>query len=287
MSDESCTIDKYRNIFWVILVTLICVFIFAITTKAPELNTSFGKQLQGNLVDTDNLHEWEVREYDPCSASCGGGYQERTVTCIDKESKEEAYPHLCTTEKPKNYQSCNESKCKVQTKVENLTFKRCSYEYDEFEGKLKETNCKNITPPKNTTYSSCKQKYIRDTSGETSGEIEEYNCQHSWFVKFEVPQPSEPKYCTFCGKQVECNKLVVIEDTFAAQKTCQNTVRYKDGKIAEYPITITCNKLDKEQIKKPYSCHLRHTPPPYAKSCEVLKEEGINSYPCNVIGKTS
>ncbi|XP_074851795.1 A disintegrin and metalloproteinase with thrombospondin motifs 12 [Carettochelys insculpta] len=75
----------------------------------PQLNIS---------CNTEPCLEWRVEPWNECTASCGGGIQQRTVKCIDTEDSETKDQTMCEQEsKPPETQKCNMQECKKNTGV--------------------------------------------------------------------------------------------------------------------------------------------------------------------------
>lgn len=58
--------------------------------------------------------EWFISDWDQCSATCGGGFQRRTVICkrnISEDDEEQLIDQLCSQPKPKFHSTCNEGPC--------------------------------------------------------------------------------------------------------------------------------------------------------------------------------
>ncbi|XP_006116580.2 A disintegrin and metalloproteinase with thrombospondin motifs 12 isoform X1 [Pelodiscus sinensis] len=63
--------------------------------------------------NTEPCLEWRVAPWNECTASCGGGIQQRTVTCISTEDNEAKNQSLCEHEpKPPESQKCNMRECR-------------------------------------------------------------------------------------------------------------------------------------------------------------------------------
>lgn len=57
-----------------------------------------------NLPSCDSIgNDWEVGEWGPCSAKCGGGLQTRSVTCPEGKS--------CSKTRPRTSVKCNQQRC--------------------------------------------------------------------------------------------------------------------------------------------------------------------------------
>ncbi|XP_022911513.1 papilin isoform X2 [Onthophagus taurus] len=63
-------------------------------------------------LEDPETYAWTFDQFTTCSASCGGGYQYRNVTCAGRMSLEEASANLCdVNNKPVESQRCGESPC--------------------------------------------------------------------------------------------------------------------------------------------------------------------------------
>lgn len=62
--------------------------------------------------NTPDVYSWTHMEFEPCSASCGGGTQSRRVTCNNRITLDEVDPGLCDEySKPTETQECNQEPC--------------------------------------------------------------------------------------------------------------------------------------------------------------------------------
>ncbi|KAJ8724123.1 hypothetical protein PYW07_008103 [Mythimna separata] len=63
---------------------------------------------------TDKRYNWVHEEFTPCSATCGGGFQTRNVTCRSREELEIVEESLCDEGlRPPTNQSCSPEPCPV------------------------------------------------------------------------------------------------------------------------------------------------------------------------------
>ncbi|KAF9413440.1 hypothetical protein HW555_008332, partial [Spodoptera exigua] len=68
-----------------------------------------------NNNPSEKQYNWVYEEYTPCSATCGGGFQTRNVTCRSREELEVVDNNLCDEGlKPPTNQSCNQDPCPAQ-----------------------------------------------------------------------------------------------------------------------------------------------------------------------------
>ncbi|CAH0689994.1 unnamed protein product [Spodoptera exigua] len=68
-----------------------------------------------NNNPSEKQYNWVYEEYTPCSATCGGGFQTRNVTCRFREELEVVDNNLCDEGlKPPTNQSCNQDPCPAQ-----------------------------------------------------------------------------------------------------------------------------------------------------------------------------
>ncbi|KAJ8724116.1 hypothetical protein PYW07_008096 [Mythimna separata] len=64
---------------------------------------------------TDKRYNWVHEEFTPCSATCGGGFQTRNVTCRSREELEIVEESLCDEGlRPPTNQSCSPEPCPAQ-----------------------------------------------------------------------------------------------------------------------------------------------------------------------------
>ncbi|XP_010071810.1 PREDICTED: A disintegrin and metalloproteinase with thrombospondin motifs 12-like [Pterocles gutturalis] len=60
--------------------------------------------------------QWRVEPWNECTVSCGGGFQERTVKCMNIETNETEDDSMCVDKpKPTEYQKCNLQECRKST----------------------------------------------------------------------------------------------------------------------------------------------------------------------------
>ncbi len=63
---------------------------------------------------TPRVHSWATGDWGPCSRSCGGGQQTRTLRCLRKVTyqREEVVAHsLCPVISPAQVQPCHTQTC--------------------------------------------------------------------------------------------------------------------------------------------------------------------------------
>lgn len=66
-------------------------------------------------IPEDDLYTWTHSEFEPCSQSCGGGTQKRTVSCNNRATLETVDESLCNSgDRPVEIQQCNHEACPPQ-----------------------------------------------------------------------------------------------------------------------------------------------------------------------------
>ncbi|CAG9813449.1 unnamed protein product, partial [Phaedon cochleariae] len=81
-----------------------------------EVPISYSYSLPTNIPPpSEDTYAWTYDEFTPCSATCGGGYQFRNVTCAGRASLDPVDRSLCDSNtEPEAKRRCNEIACAAQ-----------------------------------------------------------------------------------------------------------------------------------------------------------------------------
>jgi len=109
-----------------IMVVAYCVRNNNATDIQPNAYCTGSQPLRVKPCNTQSCPEyvWQKGEQSPCSATCGEGSKERSVTCVDQATGIEANERNCKATKPDQILSCNERQC-VQYKVAYSAWQDC------------------------------------------------------------------------------------------------------------------------------------------------------------------
>ncbi|VEN50612.1 unnamed protein product [Callosobruchus maculatus] len=94
-------------------------------------------------VPSTETYAWTYDEFTPCSATCGGGYQYRNVTCAGRTSLEPVERHLCDSNtEPEMRRRCAEVACPAQWVAQ--PWRRCSKPCGEGGTQQRDVTCQRI-----------------------------------------------------------------------------------------------------------------------------------------------
>lgn len=79
-------------------------------TESCSWGCQEGSTFNEDLNICEKIPQWSAKDWGVCSASCGGGIQEREVLCLDG-NKNPVAEENCSTPKPESVQSCNTQPC--------------------------------------------------------------------------------------------------------------------------------------------------------------------------------
>ncbi|XP_058806520.1 papilin [Phymastichus coffea] len=189
-------------------------------------------------TDPDS-YTWVVDEFSSCSASCGGGYQSRRVSCVKRSNNEEADEKLCDpTLEPADTQGCGTEACPPEWVTSEWS--NCTKHCGEGGEQTREVKCEQII------------------AGGIPTVVDEAQC---------LQAGSKPTNKQECNKGTDC-PLFYIEPWKPCDHLCG------EGKQTR---KVTCYKKNDEgkiEVLDDSACGSQV--PEREKSCEVRPCEGVD-----------